>query len=230
MKKNNEENKKTNQVPSDKKQEEKGSSLENRKEKKLQFSPSEWEDLQKKAKLAEEYYDRLLRLGAEFENARRRMQKEKEEFISFANHKLLSDLLPIVDDFERLLEGLKNNEVDEGIATGVKMIWKRLYEVLEKNGLERMKVIGEKFDPTKHEAIMVIETDEYPEDSIVEEIRSGYLLHQRVLRPAVVKVAKRKQGTEEDTRKPPPQKESDTSGESNPEGPHPEQDKTKSLG
>ncbi|MCM8784161.1 MAG: nucleotide exchange factor GrpE [Candidatus Omnitrophica bacterium] len=154
---------------------------------------SEWEELRRKANLAEEYYDKLLRLGAEFENARRRMQKEKEDFIFFANQKLLSELLPIADDFERLLEGLEKNHIDEGLSTGIKIIHKRLQEVLEKNGLVRMKVIGEKFDPTRHEALMIVDTTEHPEDTIVEEIRSGYLLYNKVLRPAVVKVAKRKE-------------------------------------
>jgi len=165
---------------------------EKKEEKELTVSSSEWEELKKKASLAEEYYDKLLRLGAEFENARKRMHKEKEEIIRFANHELITEILPIIDDFDRLLEGLANKQIDENILEGIKMIQKRLYDVLNKNGLTRMKVVGEKFDPTKHEALMTIETDEHPEDTIVEEIRSGYFLYDKVLRPAVVKVAKKK--------------------------------------
>ncbi|MCM8766167.1 MAG: nucleotide exchange factor GrpE [Candidatus Omnitrophica bacterium] len=167
-------------------------------EKKLNISASEWEALQKKASLADEYYDKLLRLQAEFENARRRMLKEKEEIVQFANQSLLEEILPIVDDFEHFFNGLTENQIPQNIRVGIEMIQKRLTKVLEENGLTRMKVVGERFDPARHEALMMVETDAHPEDTIVEEIRSGYLLYDKVLRPAIVKVAKKKRETEPD--------------------------------
>lgn len=178
----------------EKKKEEKkeGTTEETLEKKEVLISSSELDELKKKASLAEEYYDKLLRLGAEFENARKRMSKEREEIIRFANHRLISEMLIIVDDFDRLMAGLENKQIEESIREGVKIIQKRFYDILEKNGLSRMSVVGERFDPTKHEAIMTIETDEYPEDTVVEEIRSGYFFYDKVLRPAIVKVAKKK--------------------------------------
>ncbi|MCM8784594.1 MAG: nucleotide exchange factor GrpE [Candidatus Omnitrophica bacterium] len=184
MKKNSEED-----IPENSSEEEKGTTAE---VKKITLSFPEWEALQKKASLAEEYYDKLLRLQAEFENARRRMDKEKTEIIHFANQSLFMEMLPVVDDFDHLLNGLERNQVKEDIFVGIEMIRKRLSKIMEENGLVRMKVVGEKFDPTRHEALMTVETDEFPEDTIVEEIRSGYLFYDKVLRPAVVKVAKKK--------------------------------------
>ncbi len=171
-------------------------------EEKISIPASELDELNKKARLGDEYYDKFLRLGAEFDNARKRMAREKEDLIKFAAQGLISEFLPIVDDFDRLIEGIKNNQINAGFLEGIKMIQKRIHALLEENGLARMKVVGEKFDPAKHEALIAVETDEYPEETIIEEIRSGYLLYDKVLRHAVVKVARKKTDSQEGTSAP----------------------------
>ncbi|MCX5657449.1 MAG: nucleotide exchange factor GrpE [Candidatus Omnitrophica bacterium] len=158
---------------------------------------SEFEELSKKAGLCSEYQDKLLRLRAEFDNARKRMQKERDELTRFASQELIMEILPVVDDFDRLMDGIKDIQANGAVLEGIKMIQKRIHEVLIKNGLVKMETVGEKFDPAKHEALLTVETDEYPEGTIIEEARSGYLLHDKILRHAVVTVA-----TAKDTKEP----------------------------
>ncbi len=162
----------------------------------VEVSVSEFEELNKKAGLCGEYQDKLLRLGAEFDNARKRMQKEKEELTRFASQELIMEILPVVDDFDRLMDGIKDIQADGAVLEGIKMIQKRIHEVLIKNGLVKMEAVGEKFDPAKHEALLTVETDEYPEGTIIEDARSGYLLHDKILRHAVVTVARNKEKPE----------------------------------
>jgi molecular chaperone GrpE len=166
-----------------------GEKMASKKEEKLTMPAGELEELKKKAVSCDEYRDKFLRLSAEFDNARKRMLKEKEELTRYAASGLIMEILPIIDDFDRLMEGVRNNQLNGAVLEGIRMIQKRLHEVLARDGLNKMKVVGEKFDPAKHEALMSLETDEYPEHTVVEEIRSGYLLHDKVLRHAIVKVA-----------------------------------------
>lgn len=163
---------------------------------KVEILAPELEELNKKAKFCDEYQDKLMRLGAEFDNARKRMQKEKEELTRFASQELIMEILPVVDDFDRLMDGIKDVQANGAVLEGIKMIQKRIHEVLIKNGLVKMEVVGEKFDPAKHEALLTVQTDEYPEGTIIEEARSGYLLHDKILRHAVVTVATAKPANE----------------------------------
>ncbi len=135
--------------------------------------------------------DQLLRKAAEFENFRKRMFREREEGIKYANTALLSDVLPIIDDFERAIQSAGESRDFDAFHTGVSMIEKQLVSILERNwGLKRFSAGGELFDPEKHEAIAVQETGGNDPPVVVEEYQKGYLLHDRVLRPAKVKVAK----------------------------------------
>jgi len=135
--------------------------------------------------------DQLLRKAAEFDNFRKRMFREKEESIAYANSALLTDLLAIIDDFERAIQSATDSKDFNAFHTGVSMIEKQMVSILERNwGLKRFSSSGELFDPEKHEAIAVEETNEHDTEIVLEDYQKGYLLHDRVLRPAKVKVAR----------------------------------------
>ena len=135
--------------------------------------------------------DQLLRRAADFDNFRKRIFREKEESIKYANAALLTDLLAIIDDFERAIQSAADSKDFDAFHTGVSMIEKQMVSILERNwGLKRFSADGELFDPEKHEAIAVEETDEHDTEIVLEDYQKGYLLHDRVLRPAKVKVAR----------------------------------------
>jgi molecular chaperone GrpE len=132
--------------------------------------------------------DRLLRALAETENVRRRLERTADDRVKFANEALLRDLLPVLDNFDRALAAARTG----GAATvvdGVELIQRELLRVLERAGLTRYSAVGQRFDPTRHEAIARIVSIEAPADTVVSETGPGYLLHGRVLRPALVAVA-----------------------------------------
>jgi len=135
--------------------------------------------------------DELLRKAADFENFRKRMFRDKEDAIKFANAELLNDVLPIIDDFERAIQSAGESKDFEAFHAGVSLIERQLVSVLERKwGLTRFSAAGEIFDPERHEAIAAEETEEHEESVVLEEYQKGYTLHDRVLRPAKVKVAK----------------------------------------
>ncbi len=138
----------------------------------------------------DELKDLLLRKQAEFENFRKRLQREKEESIKYANAMLLLDLTNIIDDFERAIQSAKNSDDFTSFHSGVELIEKRLTQMLEKKwGLKRFDSQGDAFDPDKHEAIMAEESENVDSPTVVEDFQRGYLLNERILRPAKVKVA-----------------------------------------
>ena len=165
-----------------------------RKEKATGDQEAQADLLQRIQKLEEEVgslNDQLLRKAAEFENFRKRILREKEESIKYANAALLSDVLPIIDDFERAIQSAADSKDFDAFHTGVSMIEKQMVSMLERNwGLKRFSANGEPFDPEKHEAIAVEETDKHDSEIVLEDYQKGYLLHDRVLRPAKVKVAR----------------------------------------
>lgn len=135
--------------------------------------------------------DQLLRKAAEFENFRKRILREKEDSIRYANAALLNDVLPVIDDFERAIQSAADSKDFDAFHTGVSMIEKQMVSMLERNwGLKRFSANGEPFDPEKHEAIAVEESDQHETEIVLEDYQKGYLLHDRVLRPAKVKVAR----------------------------------------
>jgi molecular chaperone GrpE len=149
------------------------------------------ERIQQLEQEAEESKDQLLRKAADFENFRKRLAREKEESIKYANAALLSDVVPIIDDFERAIQSAADSKDFDAFHTGVSMIEQRMVGMLERNwGLKRFSANGEPFDPEKHEAIAVEETDQHDTEIVLEDYQKGYLLHDRVLRPAKVKVAR----------------------------------------
>jgi molecular chaperone GrpE len=139
--------------------------------------------------------DQLLRKAAEFENFRKRMFREREEGVRYANAALLADIIPIIDDFERALQSAADSRDFASLHSGVEMIERQLASVLERNwGLKRFSARsgpeGELFDPEKHEAIAVEETPAAGDPVVLENYQKGYYLHDRVLRPAKVKVSR----------------------------------------
>ena len=137
-------------------------------------------------------WDKYVRLQAEFDNYRKRSFKEKAEFIKFANEGLILELLEILDNFER---GIKSAELKKDfdlLHQGVDMISRQLHALLEAKGLKKIKCLGEKFDPHKHEAVEVIEAEGTGQDTITEELQAGYVFNDRIIRPARVKVTKDK--------------------------------------
>ena len=149
-------------------------------------------ELAAKQKEAQELYDRLLRTQADKENFQKRIKKEQAEFMRFATEGLVNDLLPVLDDLERAIDSAEKNRDFDAFAGGVKLILEQFKKVLEKVGLRDVKAKGRPFDPAHHEAVHMVETDEHEENCVVEELRKGYLLNERVLRPAMVAVAKKK--------------------------------------
>lgn len=161
--------------------------------KKVKIHEDELNALKEKAAKTDEYFDKLLRLQADFENYKKRLDREKSDFIKYANEGLIIGLLNILDDFERAIDSAKNSNDSKTLLQGVEMIRQHFQEALEERGLIKIDPKGQPFDPEKHEAVMHIETDEYPEHTVVEVLRKGYGLNDKILRPAVVKVAKKKQ-------------------------------------
>jgi molecular chaperone GrpE len=131
--------------------------------------------------------DRLARMQAEFENARRRAAKEQQDFRDFATVDAIKSLLPVVDNFERALQA-KSEPAD--FRTGVELIYKQLQDVLTKLGVRAIAAKGEQFDPHVHEAIEMVETSDAADHEVLEEWQRGYKFKDRLLRPAMVKVAR----------------------------------------
>jgi len=140
-----------------------------------------------------ELYERLLRKQAELENFRKRAQREKEEFRQFANERLIRDLLPVLDGFERALKQ-RAPGVPESFYQGMELIHRQLSEVLARAGLEPIETVGQLFDPHYHQAVATVEDASRRDQEIVEEMQRGYMLNHRLLRPAIVKVAVKSKG------------------------------------
>jgi molecular chaperone GrpE len=144
--------------------------------------------LEDKTREAESHHDRYLRAVAEFDNARKRAARDREEYIRFANEALVRDVLPVLDNFDRALDAAR---LDPGAApwtAGVELIHRELLRVLEKVGVTPFTAVGERFDPARHEAVARVASDQ-PDMTVLGETQRGYLMHGRVLRPAMVTVA-----------------------------------------
>ena len=144
-------------------------------------------ELQKLKAERDTLLDRLARAQAEFENARRRAAKEQQDFRDFASVETIKSLLPVIDSFERALQA--KSEAGE-FRTGVELIYKQLQDVLAKLGVRPIAAKGEQFDPHVHEAIEMVETPDAPDHEVLDEWQRGYKFKDRLLRPAMVRVAK----------------------------------------
>jgi molecular chaperone GrpE len=139
-----------------------------------------------------ELEDLLRRRQAEFENYRRRMERERMEFAEYASMESVRALLPILDDFERALKAAQSSGAsDNELTKGIELIYKRMLESLTKQGLEPVAAEGQSFDPHLHEAVQRVETEDAPDGTILEEYQRGYNFKGKLLRPSMVKVAVR---------------------------------------
>jgi len=161
-------------------------------EKTISVAAVEYERLKEAARAAEEFKDKYFRAQAELDNARKRMAREKEDYVRFANEKFLEEIVYVIDNFDRALGHMNGTQKVESILEGVKMIQKQFHLLLERKGATKIEALGKKFDPALHEAVEHVETEEGDGETVVEEVQPGYLLNGRLLRPAVVKVSKKR--------------------------------------
>jgi len=146
--------------------------------------------LEEKEKESKENYDRLLRTAADFENYKKRAAKEREDWTKFANEDLIRSILPFIDNLERAVNHAQKM-VDTGVLIeGVRLTIQQLLQNLNKFGLSSLESVGKPFDPAMHEAMLVVETKTHEPNQVVEEFQKGYLLNDRLLRPATVSVSK----------------------------------------
>ncbi|MBI4211726.1 MAG: nucleotide exchange factor GrpE [Deltaproteobacteria bacterium] len=153
-------------------------------------------DLKAAQEEAKQHYEKLLRVMAEFENFKKRTSRDVEDRIRYSNERLLSDLLPVIDDLDRVLEHVdpKASEDAKKIAEGVVLLRTNLLTTLEKYDLKDVGSVEERFDPAKHEAIAMVSSNQHEAETVIAVHRRGFLLGERLLRPALVSVAK-KEGT-----------------------------------
>ena len=147
---------------------------------------------EEKSRLCDEKHDQLLRMHAEFDNFKKRTAREYESLAKFANEKLINEILPVIDNFKRADNSADKVNNIKDIKNGIKLVLKQFKDILKQNGLEEIISRGAQFDPDKHEAVIQVETNKHPEDTVVEEVRTGYKLHGKVIRPSLVKVSKNK--------------------------------------
>jgi molecular chaperone GrpE len=150
------------------------------------------DELKQRAAKADENWDRLLRATADFENYKKRAAREKQDAIKFANENLLQKLVPVLDAFDMALAATQNTQADavQSLQTGINMVYQQFKGALADAGLEEVDAAGQPFNPNLHEAVSQQETPDLPEGQVVQQIRKGYRLRDRLLRPASVVVSK----------------------------------------
>lgn len=145
--------------------------------------------LEDKTTESNEYYDRLIRLQADFTNYKKRVEKEKSDIYLYANEKLAGDLLDIIDNLERALDSQTVDNEKNGLYEGIELVLKQLKDILKKHGVEEIDAMNKPFDMNLHHAVMREEVDDAETNEIIEVFQKGYILNGRVLRPSMVKVA-----------------------------------------
>ena len=149
------------------------------------------ESLEKEAK---ESYDRFLRVSAEFENYKKRAAREMNDFRKFANESFIKAMLPVVDNLDRAIESSSNDDhAQNSVLEGVNMTLKEILKVFEQFNVKPFESLGKAFDPALHQAVMQEETDDHPDNTVLNELQKGYMMHDRLLRPAMVVVSKTKE-------------------------------------
>ncbi|TAL06636.1 MAG: nucleotide exchange factor GrpE [Verrucomicrobia bacterium] len=158
-----------------------------------QLTPQELDDLKSRAAKADENWDRFLRTTADFENFKKRAARERQDAVKFANEGLLQKIIPVLDNFEMALGAAQNSPAASGqsLQAGIAMIQQQLKNALVEAGLEEVDATGKPFDPNLHEAVSQQESADAAEGSVVQQLRKGYKLRERLLRPATVIVAKK---------------------------------------
>ena len=154
------------------------------------ISRKEYEELKSKHDERDSYYDKYVRAHAEFENAKRRMEKDKGDFLKFANESFVMDLLPIVDSLEISEKHIKEAKDFKAVQEGVDMIHLQIQKFLKDIGVEKIKSLGEKFDPNLCEAIETVDVKDKDDGIVIEELKPGYKFNGKLLRPASVRIVK----------------------------------------
>lgn len=156
------------------------------------LSPAEIEDLKARAAKADEHWDRLLRTTADLDNYKKRAARERQEAVRFANEALVEKLIPVLDHFDMAMAAAQNESTDarQSLQAGIAMVHQQLKNVLAEAGLEEIDAAGKPFDPKWHEAVSQRDAADVPEGQVIEQLRKGYKLRDRLLRPATVVVAR----------------------------------------
>jgi molecular chaperone GrpE len=157
-----------------------------------ELTPEALENLKEKGAKADEHWERLLRTTADFDNFKKRAAREKQDAIKYANENLLQKLIPVLDNFDMAMSATQSTagETQQSLQTGVAMILQQLRSAVQEAGLEEIDAAGKVFDPNLHEAVSQKETSDAPDGSVLQQLRKGYKLKDRLLRPATVVVAK----------------------------------------
>ncbi len=148
------------------------------------------QQLEEKSKEAQENYDRALRLAAEMENLKKRLEREKADLLQFANENLIKELLPVVDNLELALEHGRQAETPAAFLEGIELVHQGFLKALARFGVTPLEAVGQQFDPAYHNAVMQEVAPEVPDCTVLKELQKGYLLQNRLLRPAMVVVAR----------------------------------------
>jgi molecular chaperone GrpE len=176
-------------------EEEKGSPIS------VQNPKSQVKKLEEKVRQLEaeiaDYVDTLKRVQAQFENYKKRIKKEFDTYTQISTHKLVRELLPVLDNLERAISSAESTDDEGKIIEGVKLIYHQLKEALAREGLKTIDPAGDRFDPYFHEAIMQVESGEHEDNTVVEVFQKGYLINNHLLRPAIVKVSKEVESREQ---------------------------------
>ncbi|HTL46648.1 MAG TPA: nucleotide exchange factor GrpE [Verrucomicrobiae bacterium] len=156
------------------------------------LSKKEYGEMTARLRELEDMKDKLLRSAADFENAKKRLAREREEFIRFSQENLLKGLLPVLDNFERAMAHVElpasgSSKELKGVISGIEMVYKQLMDVMKSQGLTKVQALGEHFDPHKHEAVAFKE-EEGKDQEVLEELEPGYMLNGRLLRAAKVRI------------------------------------------
>ncbi len=156
------------------------------------------EDIAKKEEEIKQFKDKYLRALADLENYRKRMEKEFDSFRQYAYVEFLRKILPVLESFERAKDGAIVDNDNSSYTEGVEMIYRQLKDTLKSMGLDEFASLGEVFDPARHDAVGTVVDDEKPENTVIEEVSKGYVVKERVIKPAKVLVSKRSKGGSED--------------------------------
>jgi molecular chaperone GrpE len=178
----------------------KGASGETPKKKRKATAEDLKKQLDDQKQIAQGNYEKFLRAYADLENYKKRVEKEKADSLRYANEDVIRDLLPFIDNLERAVEHA-SSETDnnpQALIEGVELTLKELVRALEKHGLKQIESVGKPFDPNLHEAMMQVENEAYDPQTVVEEFQKGYLIRDRLLRPARVSVSMRPENREEE--------------------------------
>lgn len=141
---------------------------------------------------AQENYDRLLRLSAEFDNYKKRTSREMRDMVKYANEKFVVELLSVVDNLERAIDSASSDNADDPLLQGVQLTLSEVLKMLERQNVKAVEAIGSLFDPNFHQAMMQEEVDDQPTNTVIREMQKGYTMHDRLIRPAMVVVSKSK--------------------------------------